>query len=141
MERYQRFMAVTSVVVITMLFLSVMPSRAAAEDGNLLYLVEFEATDAGAPTTRELTIVLLEKLIVPTLEKMADSSKILAGGLHVGARAGVFLVRAKSHDEVTLLVRELPAWGVMDWKVTPLESFTHRAGIEKMQVEMLRKQD
>jgi hypothetical protein len=55
----------------------------------------------------------------------------------VGARAGAFIIAAHSHDEVTGIVRALPAWGVWDWKVTPLERFSHRAELEKKVVEQI----
>lgn len=96
-----------------------------------IYLVQFEATEAGAPTTPDQAIELLEKVIVPSLENLAKDGKIRAGGLLVGA---------KSNDEVTELVRALPAWGVWNWKVTPLESFAHRAELEKKVVKGLRSQ-
>ncbi len=83
---------------------------------------------------------MLEKLIVPSLENLAKDGKIHAGGLLAGARAGVFIVGAKSHDEVTELVYALPAWGVWHWKVTPLDSFAHRADLEKKVVQGLRAQ-
>jgi len=89
---------------------------------------------------REQAIELLDKLVVPSLEKLAKEGRIRAGGLLVGARAGVFVVAAKSHDEVTEFVRALPAWGVWNWKVTPLESFAHRADLEKKVVQELRAQ-
>lgn len=34
---------------------------------DMLYLVEFEATQAGAPTSREQTIERLDTLVIPTL--------------------------------------------------------------------------
>ena len=107
---------------------------------DMLYLVEFEATQAGAPTTREQTIEQLDKLVIPTLESLGKDGKVRAGGSVVGTLAGAFVVGAKSKDEVTELVRALPAWGIMQWKVTPLETFTHRADIEKKVVQGLRAQ-
>jgi len=89
---------------------------------DMLYLVEFEATQAGAPTSREQTIELLDKLVIPTLESLGK------------------VVGATSKDEVTELVRALPAWGIMQWKVTPLETFAHRADLEKKVVQGLRAQ-
>jgi hypothetical protein len=114
------------------------PYPVAAQGETMFYLVKFEATGAGAPTTREQAIELLDKLVVPSLEKLAKEGRIRAGGLLVGARAGVFIVEARSHDEVTDLVRALPAWGVWGWKVKPLESFAHRAALEKKMVQELR---
>ena len=107
---------------------------------NMLYLVEFEATQAGTPTSREQTIELLDKLVIPTLESLGKDGKVRAGGIAGGTLAGAFVVGAKSKDEVTELVRALPAWGIMQWKVTPLETFAHRADLEKKVVQELRTQ-
>jgi len=107
---------------------------------NMLYLVEFEATQAGTPTSREQTIELLDKLVIPTLESLGKDGKVRAGGIAGGTLAGAFVVGAKSKDEVTELVRALPAWGIMQWKVTPLETFAHRADLEKKVVQGLRTQ-
>jgi muconolactone delta-isomerase len=115
----------------------------AARGGTLcvmLYLVEFEATQAGAPTNREQTIEQLDKLVIPTIERLGKDGKVRAGGTVVGALAGAFVVGAKSKDEVTELVRALPASSIMQWKVTPLETFAHRADIEKKVVQGLRTQ-
>jgi hypothetical protein len=137
MKKLERFVGVTALALITTLLMAATPPSGAAQ-GNMLYLVEFEATEAGAPTTREQAVALLEQLIIPSLENLAKDGKIRAGGLFVGARAGVLIVGATSHDEVTDLVRAIPAWGVWSWKVTPLESFAHRADLEKKVVRQLR---
>ena len=105
---------------------------------DVLYLVEFETTQAGVPTSREQTIELLDKLVIPTLESLGKDGKVRAGGIVVGTLAGAIVVEAKSKDEVTELVRALPAWGIMQWKVTPLETFAHRADLEKKVVQGLR---
>jgi muconolactone delta-isomerase len=107
---------------------------------DMLYLVEFEATQAGAPTSREQTIERLDKLVIPTLESLGKDGKVRAGGTAVGTLAGAFVVSAKSKDEVNELVHALPAVGIMQWKVTPLETFAHRADIEKKVVQGLRAQ-
>ena len=109
-------------------------------ESNMLYLVEFEATQAGAPTSREQTIELLDKLVIPTLESLGKDGKVRAGGIVVGTLAGAFMVGAKSKAEVTELVRALPAWGIMQWKMTPLETFAHQADLEKKVVQGLRTQ-
>jgi len=107
---------------------------------DMLYLVEFEANQAGAPTSREQTIELLDKLVIPTLESLGKDGKVRAGGIAGGTLAGAFVVGAKSKDEVIELVGALPAWGIMQWKVTPLETFAHRADLEKKVVQGLRAQ-
>ena len=140
MQNFARFMGIPALALIATVLMASNPIPVAAQGDSMLYLVKFEATEAGSPTTREQAIELLDKLVVPTLEKLTKEGRIRAGGLMVGARAGVFIVAAKSHDEVTELVRGLPAWGVWNWKVTPLESFAHRADLEKKVVQELRAQ-
>ena len=126
MQKFDRFLGATGLALISAVLMALMPSLVAAQSESMLYLVEFEATEAGAPTTQEQAIELLEKLIVPSLESLAKDGKIHAGGILVGACAGVFIVGAKSHDEVTELVRAFPAWGVWHWTVTPAEARTGR---------------
>jgi hypothetical protein len=140
MQNFARLMGIPALALIATVLVASPPPSVAAEGDSMLYLVKFEATEAGSPTTREQAIELLDKIIVPTLEKMAKEGRIRAGGLMVGARAGVFVIAAKSNDEVTEFVRALPAWGVWNWKVTPLESFAHRADLEKKVVQELRAQ-
>jgi muconolactone delta-isomerase len=107
---------------------------------DMVYLVEFEAAQAGTPTSRKQTIELLDTRIIPTLESLETEGKVRAGGIATGTLAGAFVVGAQSKDEVNELVRALPAWGIMQWKVTPLETFAHRADIEKKVVQGLRTQ-
>jgi hypothetical protein len=140
MQNVGRYMRVPTLALIATVLMASNPIPVAAQGDSMLYLVKFEATEAGSPTSREQAIELLDKIIVPTLDKMARESRIRAGGLMVGARAGVFVIAAKSNDEVTEFVRVLPAWGVWNWKVTPLESFAHRADLEKKVVQELRAQ-
>ena len=107
----------------------------------MLYLVKGVASQAGTPTMPAQAIELLQRQVIPSLEALAQhqtDGKILAGGIVVGARAAVFIVEAASHEEVTNLVRNLPFWGILEWEVTPLETFTHRATLERQQVEKLQ---
>ena len=137
MRGFKIFRVVMALSLVAMVGIVSSPAPAVAQGESMLYLVEFKANEAGVPSNPEQAIELLEQLIVPSLESLAADTKIRAGGLLVGSRAGVFLVAAKSHDEVTELVRALPAWGVWGWKVTPLESFTHRAELEKQVIKGL----
>jgi hypothetical protein len=105
-----------------------------------LYLVEFEATQAGAPTNREQQIKQLEKLVIPTIESLGKDGKVRTGGIAAGSLSGAFVVVAKSEDEVNELVRALPAQDIMQWKVTELETFAQRAEMEKKVVQELKAQ-
>jgi muconolactone delta-isomerase len=94
-------------------------------------------------TSPEQAVEVLERGILPTFDalmKLEADKKILAGGLPVGDRALVFILEAASHEEVDQLLRDLPAWGVLKWTVTPLQSFEGRAKKERSVVEEIKKQ-
>ena len=84
----------------------------------------------------------MEKGILPTFDallKLEAGKKIVAGGLAVADRGFVFILEASSNDEADQILRDIPAWGVLKWKVTPLQSFEGRADKERRVVEALRK--
>lgn len=63
---------------------------------------------------------LLTEVVLPSLDefiKLEKEKKILAGGMPVGERAFVFIVEAASHDEVDWMLRRIPLWGMLQWKV------------------------
>lgn len=104
------------------------------------YLVH-AAEGPGFASPRE-TVDVLEKGILPmfdALEKLENEKKIVAGGLPVGDRAFVFIAEASSNDELDKLLRTLPAWGMLKWHVTPLQSFAGRATQEREIVTKLKK--
>jgi hypothetical protein len=89
----------------------------------------------------EETLDVLEKGILPTFDallKLEAEKKIVAGGLPVADRAFVFIAEAASNDELDAMLRRIPAWGVLKWQVTPLQSFAGRAAIERNVVKQLR---
>jgi hypothetical protein len=51
----------------------------------------------------------------------------------------VFIAEAASNEELDRLLRSIPAWGVLKWKVTPLQSFAGRATQERDEVKKLKK--
>ncbi|HEX9869161.1 MAG TPA: muconolactone Delta-isomerase family protein, partial [Candidatus Tectomicrobia bacterium] len=74
----------------------------------------------------EEAVEILEEVVLPTFDalmKLEARKKIVAGGLPVGDRAFVFIAEAASNEELDRLLRSLPAWGVLEWRVTPLQSF------------------
>lgn len=95
----------------------------------------------GFASTEE-TVSVLEKGILPTfdmLEKLEKEKKIISGGLPVAERTFIFILEASSNEEVDQLIRKIPAWGVIDWKVTPLQSFSGRAMQERAVLAELKK--
>lgn len=90
----------------------------------------------------EGTIQVLEKGIIPTFDallKLEAEKKILAGGLPLGDRAFVFIADAPSNEELDEMLRKLPAWGVLKWQVTALQSFAGRATQERKILTELKK--
>ncbi len=109
--------------------------------GENYYLV----SGSGGPGFKspEEIIAVLENGILPTfnaLEKLQKDKVILAGGLPVGARSFVFIAKAKSHHALDKILRKLPAWGVLNWQVTALESFTGRKNQEVKILKQLKSQ-
>lgn len=70
--------------------------------------------------------------------RLKTEGKILAGGLAVGDREFVFIIEAPSNDEADRIVRAMPARGLLEWKVTPLQRVEARAEMERKVVQALR---
>ncbi len=107
------------------------------------YLVTGEFIDPGPLLPPKEFIGIVENLVVPSLKAMADlekKRKILAGGICAGRRAGVAIIEAKTHEELSEILRDLPFWGLIKWEVTPLESYSHRARKDRERVRALKAQ-
>ena len=92
--------------------------------------------------TPEEAVEILEEVVLPTFDalmKLEAQKKIAAGGLPVGDRAFVFIAEAASNEELDRLLRSLPAWGVLEWQVTPLQSFAGRAAQDRDLVKQFKK--
>ena len=90
----------------------------------------------------EEAVEILEEVVLPTFDvllKLEAQKKIVAGGLPVGDRAFVFIAEAASNEELDRLLRGLPAWGVLEWHVTPLQSFAGRAAQDRDVVKRFKK--
>lgn len=77
---------------------------------------------------------MLEKIVLPSFQelmRLEAEKKIVAGGLPLGGRAFAFIVQASSHDEVDRMLRNVPLWGMLKWKVTPLQTIAGRAEMER----------
>jgi len=108
--------------------------------GSNTYLVV--GSEGPGFTSPEEAIQILEKGILPTFDalmKLQEGKKIIAGGLPIGDRAFVFILEASSNNELDKLLRSLPAWGALKWKVTALESFAGRAAQEREILNELKK--
>ena len=89
----------------------------------------------------EEALEVLEKGILPTFDalmQLEEDEKILAGGLPIGDRALVFIAEAASNEELDRMLRSIPAWGVLKWEVSALQTFAGRAEQEREIVEELK---
>ena len=126
------------VLLIGIISMASLGAHAAGKDS--FYLV----SGSGGPGFKspQEAIMVLEKGILPTFEalaKLQKEKKIVAGGLPVGDRTFVFIVKASSNHEVDKMLRQLPAWGVLNWEVTPLELFSDREAQERAILKQLKK--
>jgi len=89
----------------------------------------------------EEAIEVLQDVILPSFKKLIElekSKKIIAGGLPVGDRSFIFIVEAKSNDELDQMLRKIPMWGELDWEVTALQTFSGRAKQERQAARELK---
>ena len=100
-----------------------------------------KASGGPGPGSPEEAIKLLEGMILPTFDMLMKWEKEgkIVGGLPTGSRSFVMIVEADSNQELDRMLRSLPAWPVMKWHVTPLESMAGRAEFERKAVEDLKE--
>ena len=106
------------------------------------YLVTGTYVEPGPLLPPQQVVQMLEQVVIPSLESMAALEKekrIVAGGVLTGAREGVLIIEASSHEEVTRTLMNLPFWGLLKWQVTPIESFEFRAKLEREGVARMKK--
>jgi hypothetical protein len=106
--------------------------------------MQYLVVGSGGPgfASPEETVEVLQKGILPTFDalmKLEEDGKILAGGLPVGDRALTFIAEAASHEGLDRMLRNIPAWGVLQWEVTPLQSIAGRAAQEREIVEEFKR--
>jgi hypothetical protein len=93
------------------------------------YLVTLENIEVGPLLPPEQVIGVIRRAVLPSLEalvRMESEGKILGGGHPVGERGAAFIVEADSNEELDGLLQDLPGWGVVKMKVTPLQRFENR---------------
>ena len=106
------------------------------------YLVTGTYVEPGPLLPPQQVVQMLEQVVIPSLESMValeKEKKIVAGGILTGAREGVFIIEASSHEEVTRTLMNLPFWGLLTWQVNPIESFEFRAKLEHEGVARMKK--
>ncbi len=99
---------------------------------------------SGGPalTVPEDMVELIEDYILPgfeALKKLQLENKILAGGVPVSERAVAFIIDAATNEELDQIMRSLPLWPVLEWQVTPLQSFEGRAFHDRRMLQQLKR--
>jgi Muconolactone delta-isomerase len=108
------------------------------------HAAQYLVTATGGPgfTSPQEEVAVLENGIFPTFDallKLQADKKIVAGGIPVGERVLTLIFEASSTDELDRMLRAIPAWGVFDWKVTPLESIQGRSAIDHEAADRAKK--
>jgi hypothetical protein len=107
-----------------------------------LYLVIGKYVDPGPLLPPPQLVQMVEKLVIPSFEalaKLQEHKKILGGGIVAGGRAGAFIVDVASNSELNRLLQELPFWGIISWKATPLQAFRERAADEQKAMDRIKE--
>jgi hypothetical protein len=88
------------------------------------FLVTIDGSDLGVGMPPERLGQLVDQMVVPSLEKLAqwEQEGRIHGGGYTAARGGVFMIDADSSEEVDQLVTSLPYWGLVKIDVKPLIS-------------------
>jgi muconolactone delta-isomerase len=107
------------------------------------YFVKGEFVEVGASFPLKDFVPMVENLVIPSFEamsKLESEKKILASGIVSGGRAGMFIIDVESNKELTKLLQSLPFWGILKWKIIPLDSLKERIEVEKQMLENIKKQ-
>ncbi|UCG52734.1 MAG: hypothetical protein JSW58_04065 [Candidatus Latescibacterota bacterium] len=132
------FRGFTVVLVTVLISLGTVSLYADSATAKEKYLVK--ASGGPGPGSPAEAISLLDGLVLPTFDMLMKWEKEgkIVGGLPVGSRSFVMIVEAESNQDLDRMLRTLPMWSVMDWKVVPLESIAGRAEIERKIVGELK---
>ena len=106
--------------------------------------MKYLVSGSGGPgfSSPEEAIKVLEEIVLPSFDQLIgleQKNKILAGGLPIAERAFVFIAEASSNEELDQMLRKLPMWGSLDWKVSALQTFSGRAAQERSIIKELKK--
>jgi muconolactone delta-isomerase len=92
------------------------------EQEDMRFLVTIDGSDIGAGMPPERLAQVVNQMVVPSLEKLAqwEHEGRIHGGGYAAARGGVFVIDADSTEEVDQLVASLPYWPLIKVDVKAL---------------------
>ena len=106
------------------------------------YLVTGEFIDPGPLLPPDQFAGMLRQAILPShdvLTNLKAEGKLLAGGYAVGERAAAFIFEVDSNEELDAMLQGLPYWGVIKFKVTPLQDVEGRRERDRQQAEQIEQ--
>ena len=130
---------ITSILLVAVLTVLLGNIQGNAQGSKMKYLVQGEYVEPGPLMPQEQVMKMIEGVVIPSLDMLArwEEEGKITGGLAVGARRGVFVMEASSHEEVDKMLQSLPFWGLLKWEVTALHSFKGRANQEREAVKAM----
>jgi Muconolactone delta-isomerase len=112
------------------------------EEGKMQYLVTQEFVDPGPLLPPDQFLGMLRRAVLPgheALIHLKSEGKVIAGGFPVGERAIAFIVEVDSPRELDSWLQEIPFWGIVKTKVTPLQNFEDRRDQDQQFAEQLEQ--
>src|SRR5215204_4408386 len=106
------------------------------------YLVTGEFVEPGPLLPPDQVAGMLRQVVVPShdaLTSLKSEGKLLAGGYSVGERAGAFVFEVDSNAELDALLQDLPHWGLLKLKATPLEEIEGRRERDRQQADQIEQ--
>ena len=106
------------------------------------YLVTMDFVDPGPMLPPQQFVEMGRQAVLPgheVLINLKSEGKILAGGFRVGERAIAFILQTDSPEELDALLQEVPFWGIVKTKVTPLQDFEDRRNQDRQFLEQLEQ--
>jgi len=85
---------------------------------------------------------MIRQAILPShdaLTNLKAEGKLIAGGYSVGERAGAFIFEVDSNEELDSLLQGLPYWGLIKFRVTPLQEVEGRRERDRQQAEQIEQ--
>ena len=105
------------------------------------FIVNASWIELGAMLQPPQIVELLEGAVLPSLDMLQawEEEGRVSGGVFVGEREATFVLDADSAESASMMLSELPFWGMMSWNVRPIHSFG--VAVEREQAGMARLQE
>ena len=106
------------------------------------YLVTGEYVEPGPLLPPDQVATMIRQAILPShdaLTNLKAEGKLIARGYSVGERSGAFIFEVDSNEELDSLLQGLPYWGLIKFRVTPLQEVEGRRERDRQQAEQIEQ--